>query len=38
VLDAEREAGAADAAAIEAEGQRLIVAWQLNALAGQITP
>ncbi|WP_229815572.1 TolC family protein [Novosphingobium pokkalii] len=38
VLDAEREAAAADAAAIEAEGQRMVAAWQLNALAGQITP
>lgn len=38
VLDAEREAAAADAAAIEAAGQRLIAAWQLNALAGQIGP
>lgn len=38
VLDAEREASAADAAAIEAEGQRLIAAWQLNALVGQLTP
>lgn len=38
VLDAEREATAADAAAIEAEGQRMVAAWQLNALAGQITP
>jgi len=36
VLDAEREATAADAAMIEAEGQRMIAAWQLNALAGQI--
>lgn len=38
VLDAEREATAADAAMIEAEGQRMIAAWQLNALAGQINP
>jgi outer membrane protein len=38
ILDAEREATAADAAAIEAEGQRMVAAWQLNALAGQINP
>jgi outer membrane protein len=37
VLDAEREAVAAQAAMIEAEGQRLIAAWQLNALAGALT-
>jgi len=36
VLDAEREATGADAAAIEAEGQQLLAAWQLNALAGEI--
>ena len=36
VLDAEREATAADAAAIAAEGQRLIVAWQLDALTGNL--
>ncbi len=34
VLDAEREALSAQAAMIEAEGQRLIAAWQLNALTG----
>ena len=34
VLDAEREATAADAAAITAEGQRLIAAWTLNSLTG----
>ena len=34
VLDAEREALSAQAALIEAEGQRLIAAWQLNALTG----
>ncbi|EGD59632.1 TolC family type I secretion outer membrane protein [Novosphingobium nitrogenifigens DSM 19370] len=38
VLDAEREATGADAAAIEAEGQQLVAAWQLNALAGALTP
>lgn len=38
VLDAEREATAADAALFDAEGQRMVAAWQLNALAGQITP
>ena len=38
VLDAEREAMAAEAAEIDAEGQRLIAAWQLNALTGNITP
>jgi len=38
ILDAEREATAADAAAIEAEGQRVVAAWQLNALAGWIKP
>jgi len=36
VLDAEREAMAADAAAIEAQGQRLIAAWQINALTGAL--
>ena len=36
VLDAEREAITAEAAQIEAEGQRLIAAWQLNALAGRL--
>jgi len=38
VLDAEREATAADAGRIEAEGQRLLAAWQLNALAGALAP
>jgi outer membrane protein len=38
VLDAEREAMAAEAAMIEAEGQRLIAAWQLNALTGALAP
>ena len=37
VLDAEREALAAQAAMIEAEGQRLIAAWQLNALTGALS-
>lgn len=36
VLDAEREAIAAEAALIEAEGQRLVAAWQLNALTGSV--
>ncbi len=36
VLDAEREATAAEAALLEAQGQRLVAAWQLNALAGNI--
>lgn len=36
VLDAEREAMAADAASIEAQGQRLIAAWQINALTGAL--
>lgn len=36
VLDAEREAITAEAAQIEAEGQRLVAAWQLNALAGRL--
>lgn len=36
VLDAEREAIAADAALLEAQGQRLVAAWQLNALTGNI--
>ena len=36
VLDAEREAVAADAAAIAAEGQRLVAAWQLDALTGNL--
>jgi len=36
VLDAEREATAADAAAITAEGQRLIAAWALVALTGTL--
>lgn len=36
VLDAEREAIKADAALLEARGQRLVAAWQLNALTGMI--
>lgn len=36
VLDAEREAIKADAALLEAQGQRLVAAWQLNALTGNI--
>ena len=36
VLDAERDALSAQAAVIEAEGQRLIAAWQLDALAGAL--
>ena len=36
VLDATREAVAADAAEIEAQGQRLVAAWQLNALVGAL--
>jgi outer membrane protein len=36
VLDAEREAVAAETSAIEAEGQRLVAAWQLNALTGAL--
>jgi outer membrane protein len=36
VLDATRSR-AAEAAAIEAQGQRLLAAWRLNALAGRIT-
>ena len=36
VLDAEREDMAAQAAQIEAEGQRLLAAWQLNALTGAL--
>ena len=36
VLDAEREATAADAAAITAEGNRLVAAWQLDALTGNL--
>ncbi|MCJ2176942.1 TolC family protein [Novosphingobium album (ex Hu et al. 2023)] len=36
VLDAEREAIAAEAALLEAQGQRLVAAWQLNALTGNI--
>lgn len=38
VLDAEREAMAAEAAQIEAEGRRLVAAWQVNALAGNVQP
>lgn len=36
VLDAEREALAAQASEIEAQGQRLVAAWQLNALTGAL--
>jgi outer membrane protein len=36
VLDAEREAIAAEAALLEARGRRLVAAWQLNALTGSI--
>jgi outer membrane protein len=36
VLDAEREAIAAEAAQLEAQGQRLVAAWRLNALTGNI--
>ena len=36
VLDAEREAITAEAALAEAQGQRLVAAWQLNALTGNI--
>lgn len=36
VLDAEREAIAAEAASIEADGQRMVAAWQLNALIGAL--
>lgn len=38
VLDAEREAAQAEAARIEAESQRLVAAWTLNALTGNIAP
>lgn len=38
VLDAEREATAAEAARIEAEGQRLVAAYRLNALGGTLNP
>ena len=38
VLDAEREAIEADAAAIEAEGNRLVAAWRLRALTGIAAP
>ncbi|MDE2410169.1 MAG: TolC family protein [Sphingomonadales bacterium] len=38
VLDAEREVMAAEAAEIDAEGRRLVAAWQINALAGNATP
>lgn len=34
VLDAEREAVDAEAALIEAEGMRLVLAWRMNALTG----
>jgi len=36
VLDAERDALAAQAAVIEAEGRRLVAAWQINALVGAL--
>lgn len=36
VLDAEREAVSAQAAQIEAEGQSLVAAWQLDALVGAL--
>ena len=36
LLDAEREAATAEAALLEAEGRRLVAAWQLNALTGNI--
>lgn len=36
VLDAEREAVAAEAAGIEARGRQLVAAWQLKALTGDI--
>jgi len=36
VLDAEREAVAAEAALIEAEGMRHVAAWRLNALTGTL--
>ncbi|MCJ2188668.1 TolC family protein [Novosphingobium beihaiensis] len=38
VLDAEREAITAEAALLEAQGQNLVAAWQLNALTGNIDP
>lgn len=38
VLDAEREAVAAEAALLQAEALRTVAAWQLNALTGYITP
>ena len=38
VLDAEREAIAAEAALLQAEGMATIAAWRLNALAGSIDP
>lgn len=38
VLDAEREAIDAEAALLQAEGMRTVVAWRLNALAGNIAP
>ncbi|MGE3690211.1 MAG: TolC family protein [Novosphingobium sp.] len=38
VLDAEREAIEASAALIEAEGRRLVAAWRLNALTGNLEP
>lgn len=36
VLDAEREAITAEAALLEAQGQRLVAAWRLNALTANI--
>lgn len=38
VLDAEREAVAAEAALIEARGAQLVAAWRLKALVGAIRP
>lgn len=38
MLDAEREAMAAEAAQVEAEGRRLVAAWQINALTGNLNP
>ncbi len=38
VLDAEREALEAESAEIEAQGMRLVAAYRLNALTGNLTP
>lgn len=38
VLDAEREAIEAEAALLQAEGMRIVAAWRLNALTGNIAP